>query len=143
MATFTNVKHTQITVANNSTKSISYDFTQISNQTAVRFDEPANLQGTLPPRQSVTCGLTVPDGNTLEIGDVSVASVNGIGIPTRFWSSSGGDQYVNLLAQNGFAVTADTQDKSAVSGNSINVTVDGRGVSDPTTNDIFMQISDQ
>jgi hypothetical protein len=81
-------------------------------------------------------------GGTLEQGNVHVIKLPGAPDPGfRFWSGDDG-QYINVLGEGekGYRTTKDTSNISEVVGNGFRITVDGGGVNNPTTEDIYIQV---
>jgi hypothetical protein len=79
-------------------------------------------------------------GGTLEKGNVHVVKLHGApDLGFRFWSGSDG-QYINANGGNGYTVTKDSSEISEVTGHGFRVTVDGGGVDNPTTADIYIQV---
>lgn len=101
-----------------------------------------DISGVVDPGQTVTSQSFDYGGRTLEQGNVPVITIVGAPAPKfRFWSGSDG-QYINAVAKNGYTVKTDTSEVSEVIGNGYRVTVDGGGVDDPTTSDIYVQVYD-
>ena len=79
-------------------------------------------------------------GGTLEKGDVHVVKLHGVPDPGfRFWSGSDG-QYINANEAHGYNVTENSSEISEIRGHGFRITVDGGGVDNPTTGDIYIQV---
>jgi hypothetical protein len=53
----------------------------------------------------------------------------------------GSEQYINFVSSSGFSVSRDTSEFNEIKGNGFRITVDGGGVKDPGTRDIYIQIN--
>lgn len=121
----------QFKFINHSTGTLLYDLRQATGE---------DIVGALNPGQRFHSPVFESKG-TLEQGNVPVVGVFAA-IPApgvRFWSGTDG-QYINLLEGNGYRVTRNTSEISEVTGNGIRVTVDGGGVNNPTTANIYFQL---
>lgn len=78
---------------------------------------------------------------TLQQGSVHVVKLHGVPDPSfRFWSSDFEGQYINALEENGYHVTQNSPEISEITGHGFRVTVDGGGVDNPGTQDIYIQV---
>jgi len=142
MATFSHTSDAfVITFVNHSNTELNYDLRTISG-------DQTNY-GNISPGDSVQSGWD--DTDPLEYGQIAVVGIGQFGqsqlVPApgvRFWSGYGSlphkDQYINLLAGNGWRVTRNTSELSEVTGNGFRVTVDGGGQPNPDTINIVFQV---
>lgn len=143
MATFRqNGGNFQFTFIDHSNTGINFDIRNISGDN--------NNFGNVAPGTEALSNAFFHSG-TLEFGNVAVVGIGQFGQPqlapapgVRFHSGFdfpvGEDQYINLLAGDGWTVTQDNVDLCEVTGNGFRITVDGGGVNDPTTANIFFQV---
>jgi hypothetical protein len=95
--------------------------------------------GTVKTGDTVKSKLFTSAG-TLEHGNVHVVKLHGVPDPGfRFWSGDDG-QYINANGGNGYTVTKDSSEISEIRGHGFRVTVDGGGVNNPTTTNIYIQV---
>ncbi|MCC5619986.1 hypothetical protein LC574_01080 [Nostoc sp. CHAB 5715] len=136
MATFKAGGDYQFTFINHSNRPIRYE---IGPATGGQYNR---INGDVNPGQRVdseSFGVAA----TLEQGNVRVITIADAPTPGfRFWS--GGvivtDQYINVLAGEGYTVTKDSSEISEVTGNGFRVTVDGGGENNPRVGDIYIQV---
>lgn len=96
--------------------------------------------GKVKPGDTVESSTFDIDDDTLEQGNVEVVELpDAPRLGFRFWSGSDG-QYINVLGDNGYTTTKDNSEISEVTGHGYRVTVDGGGVSDPSTLNMCIQI---
>ena len=119
----------QFTFINHSNSEINWDIRNISGE--------STNYGNVDPGATAFSKLFFPASIPLEYGNVAVVGIGLFGqtqlVPApgvRFWS--GGvppevEQYINLLAGNGWTVTQDSSSFNEVTGNGFRVTVDGGG----------------
>jgi hypothetical protein len=136
MVTFSHNPHSgsssvlyQFTFINHSNTEINYDIRNISG-------ESTNYGNVDPGATAVSRFFYVSEG-TLEYGNVAVVGIGLFGQPqlvtapgVRFWSGYSGlvlEQYINLLAGNGWTVTQDSSSFNEITGNGFRVTLDGGG----------------
>ena len=143
MATFRqNGGDFQFYFLNHSNTEIDFDIRNISGDN--------NNYGNVAPGENVVSNAFL-HSDTLEYGNVVVVGIGQFGfqqlVPVpgvRFWSGfdfpEGEDQYINLLAGDGYTVTQDNVNLCEVTGNGFRITVDGGGVDNPTTASIFFQV---
>jgi len=143
VATFQFNNQFAVTFVNHSKAEINYDIRTISA-------DQNNYGNIAPGGRVLSKGWGV--GNPLEYGNIAVVGIGQFGQPqlapapgVRFWSGYDGgglmqDQYINLLAENGWNVTRNTSELSEVTGNGFRVTVDGDGRNDPSTTDVVVQV---
>jgi hypothetical protein len=145
MASFSTSGVFAITIVNHSNTEINYDIRSISG-------DPTNY-GSVSPGATATPKQWSKDGS-LEYGNVAVVGIGQFGQPqsapapgVRFWSGNDPfkQQFINLLAGNGWEVTGNTSLLSQVTGNRFRVTVDGGGQgagpgAEPNTAEIFFQV---
>lgn len=125
---------------NHSNSEINYDIRDISGD--------AQNYGNIAPGAGAVSNEFWTD-SLLQYGNVPVVGIGQFGhtqlVPVpgvRFWSGFNfpqEDQYINLLAGNGYTVTRDSPLISEVTGNDFRITVDGGG-NQQTTVTIFFQV---
>lgn len=106
-----------------------------------------NINGNVVPGAQVDAPqiLFAPPNRalTIEQGSVSVLTLPTAPVPqVRFWSGidlGGRNQFINLLAGNGYTVTQDSSSFNEITGWGFRITVDGGG-QDPDTDNIFFQV---
>ena len=118
----------QFTFINHSNSEINWDIRNISG-------ESTNYGNVHPGATAFSKLFQV--FSTLEYGNVAVVGIGLFGQTqlvsapgVRFWSGFSGadvEQYINLLAGNGWTVTQDSSSFNEVTGNGFRVTVDGGG----------------
>jgi hypothetical protein len=127
----------QFTFINHSNRPIRYDLGPATG------GQHNGINGDVNPGQQVDAKGFDTKG-TLEQGNVPVISIADAPSPRfRFWSGMDGlhtNQYINVLAEEGYTVTKDTSEISGVTGNGFRVTVDGGGVNNPKVSDIHIQV---
>lgn len=125
----------QFTFINHSDRSIEFDLQPATGYFQV---------GEVKPGQTVDSAEFVASSWSIEQGDVPVITIPGAPTPGfRFWSGFDGlekDQYINVLAGEGYAVTKDNDEISEVTGNGLRITVDGGGKDDPSVKDMYIQV---
>ena len=143
MATFPLGGSSQCAFINHSNVEINFDLRSISG-------DPSNY-GTIPPGARAQSNNWNGTGAALEYGNIAVVGIGKFGQrqlapapAVRFWSGYNParafyEQYINLLAGNGWEVTRNTSLLSEVTGNGFRVTVDGGG-QNPSTSSCFFQV---
>lgn len=86
-------------------------------------------------------GAVVGGVSGLLVGGISAVIVGGVvGAEATVKAGFGSDQYINFYNPGGINVTKDTSKLTEVKGSGFRVTLDGGGVDDPGTLDIYIQI---
>ena len=97
-----------------------------------------NVPITLPAGTTGTWSGSSPGGE-IQYGSASLFTVNNATVNFWFWSGSG-DQYINLLADNGFSVSVNTSIQNNLTGNGVDIGLGGCGGSLNTQN-VCIQIA--
>jgi hypothetical protein len=98
------------------------------------------MKGEIKQSEEAAINFDVSEG-ILKSDSTSIISLQRVAPLIKFWSGSD-DQYINLLSGGGFMVDKDTSELSEVVGHNFRVTVDGGGVNNPDTLNIYIQVYD-
>jgi len=139
-ATFLNEDKFRFIFINHSNRPVTYELGSATN------GQFKNVNGRVNPGETVRSKIFDPR-QTLEQGSVPVITIVDAPIPRfRFWSGRNpageprADQYIDLNAEEGYAVTKKTSELSEATGNGFRVTVDGGGENNPNTEQIHIQV---
>ena len=127
----------KFTFINHSSNKMSYDLTNATNG-------EHEIKGDVAPGKKVESQGFNPATLLLEQGKVTLIDVEGKPDPYfQFWSGNEQNvQYINVIPGNGYEVKTDSSEISRVTGNGLEVTVDGGGENDPNTDEIYVQVYD-
>ena len=107
---------------------------------SIAFNEPANKDDSpyfTPINYRQYANSFIIDNTE----DLFSPSINGISIPIRLFKSRNNTQMINFVENNTWIIKQDTDDiNTATNGNALNIGIDGGGVNNPSTRDIYFYI---